>query len=236
MSGHAQCRCGAPITDGAHLCAACVSAVRDRLDKIADRWPDLIDALTSREPAGEKGGQQKNGALHVGTPLNEAVSRAMAKCREVLWFIVQVIRDDLDDIGRKFSPPLWPDEGEMARWVLQWQVPHITAITARETAEEIADDLAAAEDATYHALNPQRWIKAIPCTEHGTSDMGERVPCTGTLWARVDTGCMPDLECDADPMHRIGPVVWARLGWKRRLAEPLDPAGLRALDARLRGA
>ena len=31
MSGHEPCRCGKPITDGAHLCSACVATLRENL-------------------------------------------------------------------------------------------------------------------------------------------------------------------------------------------------------------
>lgn len=216
MSGHQKCQCGKPITDGAHLCADCVARVRDGLSKISERWEDLTDALASSEEGGEAG-RQKGGMVSVGTNLNETVSRARSLCSEILWFTVQVIREDFDDAGRKFDPPRWADEGEMAAWILQWQVPHITATTARETAEEIANDLAKAEQATWEALNPPpRWIAVTGCTMHGTSDMGERVPCTGVLRAKVGTGVMPDLECDADTTHVISPTTWGRPVWKRK--------------------
>lgn len=216
MSGHLKCRCDKPITDGAHLCAECVARVRDCLSKISERWEDLTDALASSEEGGEAG-RQKGGMVSVGTNLNEAVSRARSLCSEILWFTVQVIREDFDDAGRAFNPPRWADEGEMAAWILQWQVPHITATTARETAEEIATVLVDAEKATWDALNPPpRWITVTGCTMHGTSDMGERVPCTGVLRAKVGTGVMPDLECDSDPSHVISPTTWGRPVWKRK--------------------
>ena len=158
MSGHEPCRCGQPITDGAHLCTVCVAKVRTSLERIADRWEDLTDALGSSEPGGDEKGRQKHGQVMTGTPFNEAVSRARKACNEVLWFAVQVIRDDLDDAGRDFAPPRWKDEGDMARWLLTWQVPHLTATTARETAEELADDLATAEQAPFRALTPSRWV------------------------------------------------------------------------------
>ena len=64
--------------------------------------------------------------------------------------------------------------------------------------------------------------------------MGERIPCPGTLWAKLDTGIMPDLTCDADPTHVTSPTVWERQGWKRRFNRPLDQGGLQRLGERLR--
>ena len=234
MSGHIPCRCGKPITDGAHLCSACVATLRENLERIADRWDDLTDALGSNEPGGDEKGRQKHGQVMTGTPFNEAVSRARKACNEVLWFAVQVIRDDLDDAGRDFAPPRWKDEGDMARWLLTWQVPHLTATTARETAEEIADDLAKAEKATFRALNPSRWVSVTDCTMHTTDEHGARVPCTGVLVAKVGTGRMPDLQCSEDPDHVIKPTTWERAGWKRRFSQALNPEGLRRLAERMK--
>lgn len=225
MSGHKLCRCGKPITDGAHLCADCVDGVRTCLDRIAERWSDLEAALTSSEDGGEAG-RQKCGMVSVGTNLNETVSRARGLCHDVLWFAVQVIRDDLDDAGRDFAPPRFRDDGDLARWLADWQVPHLTAATAEETALEIADDLAEAEQATFDAINPPpRWIAVTGCTKHGTSDTGDRVPCLGVLRAKVGTGVMPDLVCDTDPAHVLSPQVWGREGWKKRRASEPRRAG-----------
>lgn len=234
MSGHHDCRCGRPITDGAHLCADCVALVRRDLDRIAERWDDLTAALESSEPGGNEKGWQKRGQVMTGTPFNEAVSRARKACNEVLWFAVQVIRDDYDDAGREFAPPKWRDEGDMASWLLTWQVPHLTATTARETAEEIADDLAKAEKATFRALNPSRWVSVTNCMMHTTDATGARVLCTGVLVAKVGTGRMPDLECSENPDHVISPTTWERAGWKRRFAQALDPDGLRRLAERIK--
>ena len=233
MSGHEPCRCGRPITDGAHLCAECVARVRDCLSKISERWEDLTDALASSEEGGEAG-RQKGGMVSVGTNLNEAVSRARSLCSEILWFTVQVIREDFDDAGREFAPPRWRDEGDMASWLLTWQVPHLTATTARETAEEIADDLAKAEKATFRALNPSRWVSVTNCMMHTTDATGARVLCTGVLVAKVGTGRMPDLKCSENPDHVISPTTWERAGWKRRFAQALDPDGLRRLAERIK--
>ena len=230
MSGHHDCRCGRPITDGAHLCADCVALVRRDLDRIAERWDDLTAALGSSEQVERVGeGRAKRSMVATGTPLNEHVSRAMRQCKDVLWFALQVIRDDQDDAGRTFATPAFADEGEIAAYLRDWQVPHLTATTAQETAEEIATDLHLAEVETWRALNPARWMAVTGCTE-----MGERIPCPGTLWAKLDTGIMPDLTCDADPTHVISPTVWERQGWKRRFGRPLDQGGLRRLGERLR--
>lgn len=235
MSGHIPCRCGRPITDGAHLCADCVALVYRDLDRIADRWPDLTDALGSTEKTDRVGqGHTKRGMITTGTPLNEAVSRAMRQCRDALTFALQVINEDHTDTGRTFTPPRFAHAGETAAYLRDWQIPHLTATTARETAEEIATDLHRAESATWRALNPTRWMAVTGCTAHTTTDTGTRAECGGTLWAKLDTGTMPDLICDTDPIHVIEPGTWERAGWKRRFGRPLNTAGLHALNERLR--
>lgn len=234
MSGHKTCRCGQPITDGAHLCATCVERFRRDLERIADRWNDLTDALSSSEVGPREMGRQKRGAKVVGTQLNESVSRAMKQCREVVWFAAQVIREDCDDASKDFRLPRNPTTEHLARWMLRWQVPHLTAVTAEETALEIADDLARAERATFKALDPPRWVVVTGCTVHTTDDLGRPCACEGTLWAKVGAGVMPDLECDMDASHVISPGTWERQGWKRRFGRPLDEGGLRRLAERMR--
>ncbi len=228
------CRCGRPITNGAHMCDPCVDRFRDNLDRIAERWNDLTDALASSEAGPREKGRQKRGQKAVGTPLNESVSRAMKLCRETVWFAVQVIREDMDEAGRDFRPPRNGGTDDLARWLRDWHVPHLTAVTAEETAIELADDLARAERATWKALDPPRWVRVTGCTERGTDDRGRPVPCEGVLWARVGTGVMPDLVCDVDEGHVISPGTWERQGWKRRFGRPLDEGGLRRMSERMR--
>ena len=232
------CQCGRPIQDTANLCSTCADQLREQLEKIADRWGDLEQALMEREPGGEKG-RTKNGMKAVGTTINAAAMDARRACTDVVWFIVQVIRDDLDTLGRPFTPPVTGDRSQdqtptLARWIAQWHIPHLTHTTSRETAEEGAFDVRRAEDATYRVCEVGRRRKVptgLPCEGHGTSEAGGRVACTGVMEAAL-TDQMPDLVCSVDPSHRIPPDVWSRQGWKR--APVVSEAGARRLVRRLR--
>lgn len=53
------------------------------------------------------------------------------------------------------------------------------------------------------------------CPEHGTSDMGERIPCPGELRAmlRKDDDLLPsELACSVDAEHRWTASEWMQLG------------------------
>ena len=100
----------------------------------------------------------------------------------------------------------------------------------------IAGDLITAETATYRALNPRgiHWAPVnLACDDHDTSDLGERIPCLGRMWAKVGTEVMPDLVCDHNPEHTVEPGTWERQGWRRRLRQPLHPSGMARLAQRL---
>ena len=184
-----SCPCGKPAPDG-NLCPACGEQIRQNLTTIADRWSDLEQALTRRELHAGEQGKTKRSMVASGTSLNEASVRARRACTDVVWFILQVIRDDLDTAGRPFTPPRVDSRSQdatprLARWIAAWQVPHITHRTSPETAEEILGDVARAERATFDALKEYaRTVPTgLPCEHHGTSDLGERVPAPGLLEA-----------------------------------------------------
>lgn len=230
-SGRPQCACGRPIHDGAHLCGHCVTTMREQLRKIIARRDDLLAALTAAEHT--QAGPGGNHADAVGLNLAEPVIRARTKVTDLAWFTVQVLRDDFDDLGRTFTPPrAGADSFAILAWVERWHLPHLTATTTAQTAQELADDVAAAEQATWDALEPTRWVDVnLTCDQHGTSDLGERVPCGGQMRAKVGRGKLPDLVCNLDPSHRVSPAQWERAQWRR--TKQLDEAGMRALVARI---
>lgn len=224
MSEH-DCHCGRPIgAAGGNLCTTCGDQLRESLHKIADRWTALEQCLTEREATDRsEQGKAKNGMKAVGTTINEAAATARRACTDAVWFTIQVIRDDLDTAERPFTPPptnanrTQDDTPTLARWIADWQVAHITHRTARETAEEIARDVSAAEAATHKVVDvgPVKRVKVgLPCEQHATSDTGERVPCPGEMEAKLSQQ-MPDLVCTLDPSHRIAPDVWSRQYWRK---------------------
>jgi hypothetical protein len=235
-----ECQCGRPAPN-ANLCTTCGETLRANLLKIAERWPELERALTTTGVGGEKG-NSKHGMVAVGTNVNEAAVRARRACTDVVWFALQVIRDDLDSADRDFAPPVTPwatrsqdDTPKVARWLARWHVAHITHRTDPDTAAEISRDVADAERLTYLACEtspPRRIDTGMACEEHGTSEAGERVPCAGVMRATL-TDAMPDLVCSVDRTHTIAPDVWSRSYWKR--AHITDEAGARRLAERMMG-
>jgi hypothetical protein len=235
------CQCGRPISDTANLCTTCGDNLRRNLGKIADRWPELEAALTTPGVDIEKG-KTKNSMVAVGTNVNEQAIAARRACTDVVWFALQVIRDDLDAAGRPFRPPATSatrsqdDTPTVARWLAAWQLAHITHRADRETAEEILRDVENAEGLTFKVCEttpPRRIDTGMPCEGHGTSVEGERVLCDGVMRATL-TDTMPDLVCSVDVTHRIPPDVWSRNYWKR--AHPMDETAARNLARRIVGA
>lgn len=220
------CQCGKPVHDGV-LCPQCGDDLRNRLRLIADRWTDLEAALTSSEPGGEKG-RTKNGMIEVGTTLNEAAAKARRACTDVVWFMLQVLRDDLDSARRPFTPPptsvnrSQDDTPALALWLATWHVGHFTHDADPESAAEIVGDVRRAEELTYVVCVKGRERKVptgLPCEGHSTSDTGERVKCGGVMSATLGDR-MPDLVCSEDRTHRIPPDVWSRNYWKRAHTDP----------------
>jgi hypothetical protein len=247
MTDADNCHCGRPAP-GAVLCNDCGDTLRGNLHLIADRWAELEDALTWRDvlpgtigvvnDGGTLNGERRL-ALSTGTIINERAVRARRQATDAVWFAVQVIRDDLDTAGRAFTPPpsspnrSQDDTPRIARWIAAWHVSHITHRTDRESAEEIAGDVKKAEKAVYDATHPSgvHWAPVnLKCDQFATSDLGERVPCPGDMWALVGKDVMPELVCDHDESHTVAPGVWERSAWKRR-AQPIH--GITRLAERL---
>ena len=247
------CMCGAPLPDTAVLCPGCGDGIAARLRKIADRWGELEDALMWRvqvkgeigkvpDPPADREHGERRLPLATGFTVNDAAVYARRKATDVVWFALQVIRDDLDNAGRPFTPPRLSGNRSqdhtpvLARWIADWQIPHLTHRTARESAEEIAADVERAEKAVYGATHPSgvHWVPVnLRCEQHGTSELGERVPCAGSMWALVGRDTMPDLVCDVDPTHLLEPGEWERAGWKSKHARGLHPNGVARLVGRL---
>lgn len=214
------CSCAKPIHDGAHLCHACIGTMRANLCTLAERWDDLEAAMTApgsgplylTAPETAMGDNTGN---PVGIDLNDAVVKARTMTKDLAWFMVQVIRDDYDELGRRLNIPTDQSVPSLLTWIERWHLTHLVTHGADETAQEIADDIHKAEKATFAALNTARTVHVgIPCTEHGTSDQGERVPCEGHMTARSEPGVIPNLVCDADRSHKVAPDVWTRKHWR----------------------
>ncbi|MFN2347400.1 MAG: hypothetical protein ABR616_17015 [Dermatophilaceae bacterium] len=222
MSGN-QCQCGQPIQGTANLCRDDTGLLRRNLYTIADRWPDLEAALSHAEKVESEGKPPKR-STSTGLRLNDLAIAARRACTDAVWFVAQVLREDFDEQGWTFAPPIKVTSGHdgtptLARWLASAHVEGIAGTgryrMARETAEEVWTDIATAERATWDAIKeqPRQIDTGMPCEAHGTSELGERMPCDGRMRARL-TDSMPDLVCSVDSSHRISPDVWSRYGWR----------------------
>lgn len=221
-------------TNHSWLCDACSDYMRADLKFIADSWADLEEALSSSEQGDGEKGKQKHGMIAVGTNLNEKAATARRQAADLMWFIVGVLRDDYDDLGRAFTPPKG-ETPQLARWIATWHVDHLSRLTAEETAIEVAGDVATAKRAVRSAAYPSgiHWVEVgLPCEDHGTSDIGERIACDGTMRALVGTGLIPDLVCSVDETHILEPAKWEREGWRRQHRK-FNPAGVANLARKL---
>ncbi len=235
------CPCGRPAPN-ANLCNGCAEHTRDRLLAIADRWPTLTNALTWQDtphaadtPPKPRHVDPDEGAGNpTGLTINETAAHAMRNAANVIHYIASVLHDEYDDHGKPFNPPATngtlDDIPKLARWIGMWHMAYIAHKLPDEgTVEAIRDDVKRAEHLTYRAIHPSgiKWTPVnLACTDHATTDLGERTPCPGNMWAKVGGDLMPDLVCDADPEHVINPDTWERQGWKRRLGQATGAARL----------
>lgn len=235
-------------TNGAWICELCIDRLREDLTTgplnyrtqrherpgIADAWADLEDALMRSEiPDGETG-KQKHGMVSVGAGVNEKASEARTLATNLVWFILQVARDSRDSRGRAFNPP--PGHaGALAQWAADWALDDVVRYADEHECVDIANDARAVARMVFSATYPSgvHWIEVgLACEEHGTSDLGERVPCEGTMRALVGREVMPDLVCSVDGSHVLDPSQWERSGWKRA-HQHINPTGLANLMRRL---
>lgn len=237
-----DCRPGdVPRTTGqvAWFCSPCTDAMRENLDLIATAWTDIERALVSMGGAlREQAGRQKRGGKTHGLVLNETVVEARTKSTALLRFMVLDIRDTCDSTGRVLLLPRVRTVPIVARWIAQSRVGDFAAHESDHIALETWDDLAEIRGLIMRGAYPLGVGKlslGIPCEQHATTDMGERVPCPGTLYTLTSRRAdgYSDLVCTEDKAHRVAPSEWLAGSWRRRHTRDMDPDGVAALLGRL---
>jgi hypothetical protein len=141
-------------------------------------------------------------------------------------FLARVLIDETD-----WTPGSY-DTAAMLRDIADNRIGHFTAHEDDGIREAVTEDAARIARLVHKTARPSntRTIRlGIPCLEHGTSDLGERVVCTGQYATQLDAGeRISDLVCTQDPMHRMTPLEWQR-------SQRHDPARERDMDALLFG-
>lgn len=227
------CRRDGPRETGQRgwFCDACEDKMRDNLTAIAAQWADLEQAVTSIESVtGEQGKQKRGGKTH-GIRVNHDAIDVKRQAEEVVAFMVHDLMDRYDEDDRDLRLPDDRSTPTLADWVARWHLTEFTSHPSDHVALEAWDDVSEVAWQIRNALAPRvrRIDTGLPCEEHGTSDMGERVPCPGRLRAYLRGDATPDLVCTEDRTHRISRADWMRSSWQRRASRDLDPTGVREL-------
>lgn len=208
-------------TERAWFCPRCIDKVRDRLLEMAGMWPDLTAALTRPEVnplARDEQGKQTRGMGSQGLAINERASDAMASIRQYALFLARILVNERD------ATPPSSETPELLRWAAAWHLGYLTSHPDEGLAQSVLDDAhdhARAGRRVAYPSGARRVETGLPCTEHATSETGERVPCPGTLYGVAVPGTttyatLPDLVCTEDPTHRIDPATWRSSRWQAR--------------------
>jgi hypothetical protein len=215
-------------TERAWYCPACIDRAARQLNDIADAWDDLEERLTSSEVIGGEQGKTKNaGKGATGLIVNEQAVNARRAATAHVWSFARIVFDWADSLDRSIAGPRHQTTPEVARWIAKWHVNVFAVHAGRTTALAFIEDTGDVRRAVRSAAYPSGARKVeteLPCTEHGTSELGERIPCDGMMvaWVSPDAKCLPDLVCTADKTHTIDPTTWQTNGWKRAHARPMS--------------
>ena len=199
-----------------HLCPVCEDTTRERLEQVADAWPDLqarLTAIRALDAAGFITGDSPG----TGIMLCEAASDAMHEAGLKAHFYARVVM-----LERGHTPPDVAPPGVL-RWLAKSHVPWLAKHPDQDLAVAFAIDAADLARHARSAAYPAGWRTIpipLPCHVQVTDDPdiedATTRPCPGRMTAsiRPDLHRLPDLVCDTDAGHTIPPDVWQRQGWK----------------------
>lgn len=185
---------------------------RDDMLAIAAAWPDLLARL-GREGSSAIDGMPRPASRTVGLVINERVSETMREVRDWTMFLTRVLVDEA-----KWTPPR-TDTPHLLTRIAHERIGHFTEHPDAMLRLAFLDDAKEMREKVEKVAYPDG-IRTITmrarCEEFTTSDLGERVPCTGRLTMRPTRyGTMPDLICSEDKTHRTPPEVYMRPGWRK---------------------
>jgi len=193
---------------GAPVCDVCEERAYDDLQAIARCWPGTEAMLTAPNKGGDGTGVRST--KNPGIDLNEKTVAARVDITNTLTFWVHLLIEE--------HPTLTAPRGEadtLARFI-GTNLRHLTRHHDHGLAVSIIEDARRLSKLCKRIAYPtgaRRYEPGIPCVEHDTNDLGERIPCPGEYGAWVWDGMnhRPDLTCNADPTHVIEPSGFKRL-------------------------
>jgi hypothetical protein len=193
---------------------------RNHLLDIAGIWPEL-EARVARGGSGT--GERVTGATrNAPIPIEPAVVDVMAEVEAWVVFLVHVLMDEvivetpvLGPVRATLSDP-WAPVGVTTPGLLRQVAERVGHFTEHEDQMLRLAFMDEARDFARKVLNAarppaKRWIRlGVACMEHGTSDLGERIVCTGQYGTLLGEGLLGDMICEKDSMHRMTPLEWQR--------------------------
>lgn len=192
------------------ICDVCEERCWESLHWLADHWQDLEVQLT-RPESHAASGMPKGGRDGTGIELNEAVADLRHQLDAALHHWVHVLLDEAPGFKGPKSEPV-----TMARYLAM----HHKRIT-RMTDGAIAADFTCAVADMRRQMRRRAFPSGarlydpeLPCAEHSTSDLGERIPCPGryVTWVTDRMDGTPDLVCTEDENHVLTPAEFRRAG------------------------
>lgn len=198
-------------------------AVQRDMQEIAELWPELTARLSGGSGGDRSGVRRPPGSK---PPIDVHIADVTSEIQAWVVFLAHVLLDETD----------WTctdrDTAAILRSIATQRVGHFTAHQDTELAHAVTEDAARLAKLAHTTARPtgRRTINLdIPCLEHATTDMGERVICTGQYATSLVPGeRIGDFVCTKDPQHRMTPLEWQR-------SQRHDPQRARDMDALIFG-
>jgi len=198
------------------------SRAREQLVDIATAWPVLTDMVAAGSTPGSGSGKPAS-----RTPIDAHVADVRTELALWVRFLARVLMEEVVverwpgvpwSAGHRVAEPWAPptlDTGELAHHMATERIGHFLAHEDQHLRVEFLDDAKRLSGLARRTAWPSgaRWMRTgVECTEHGTSDLGERVVCQGEyrVFMHPDQDVVPDMVCTDDSAHRITPLEWQR--------------------------
>lgn len=191
-----------------HLCEACAEGMRKSFDDIAQRWPDLEEALGARGGASNAERVSGTGDLFPPLPINPVVSDVMKQARALVWSTVGQLVQDLPDQRM----PRDHGTGVLADWLARWHVGYLASHPSVDHLVTICLELSSAADecrrTVYRANTYELEMRDSTCHQFTEDASGGRVPCGGHVVGILKADGQKIVQCDVDPLHFIPADQW----------------------------
>lgn len=191
-----------------HLCEACTEGMRQSLDDIARRWPDLEEALGASGGASNSERVSGTGDLFPPLPINTNVSEVMGKARALVWSTVGQLVQDLPDQRM----PRDHGTGVLADWLSRWHVGYLASHPSVDHLVSVCNELVAAADESrrmvYRANTYELEMRDAHCHQFTEDATGGRVRCAGQVVGVLRPDGQKVVQCDVDPRHFVPADQW----------------------------